>query len=319
MPTIINHYNKYWGYSPTVNDIGGYSDLMFIDISGVHARGYHYPPDPETPHYYYRTYINGELALVTPFWFIPSIPADEITIGISFTGNGLEPNVEHTIAIEEVLTLNHDGTGILDTTMGPSYSFTILQPAKPTIVLPTDEQINTVWNDTLVWADGGNAEQYQVFVSRSPNYSDYPYSLYRGRVTKWANLEGQGWQTTTYTLRTNNPDIYEGFNDYDQIQPYYNTIVYWRVDAYSEWGYATGDVWSFAIAAIDYVPPIPPFPSSRPDDYNPDLPWLPGEWNGTYTPPEWGEPTDYVATGGGRWGRQLVVVGKSLVYYESLI
>jgi hypothetical protein len=76
------------------------------------------------------------------------------------------------------------------------------------------------------------------------------------------------------------------------------------------------------IRAFIFVPDtapsgLTPFPSARPDDYNPDFFWQPDNWTGdTYVPSDWGP--GYVATGGGRWGQQLVVVGKDLVYYEAL-
>lgn len=66
---------------------------------------------------------------------------------------------------------------------------------------------------------------------------------------------------------------------------------------------------------------LPDFPADRPDGYTPDDFWIPGKWDGdTYTPPEWGPPTNgrYFATGGGRWGLQLVAVGHGLIYYEEL-
>jgi len=315
IPTITSHYNKYWGYSPTVNATGGYSDLMYVNLSGVQNRGYHVPNNPETPHYFYRTYING--SLVGGLWYFPW-ESETYTTGISLAL--LEPNVSHTVTIEEVLTLDTGGDTILDTTMGVEYSFVILQPYKPVIVSPTNAQTDVVWDDVLTWTDGGNAEQYQVFMSKVSDYAGYPYSLYRGRMTGWANLEGNGWPGTSYTLRTNNTDRYEGFNDYDQIDPYYNTTVYWRTDAYSEWGYAIGDVFSFTIAAEGYVaPPDPlePFPPSCCSVVENDSFWQPGVWSGdVYTDPYWG--SGYVATGGGRWGRQLVVAGDNSVYYEEL-
>ena len=58
------------------------------------------------------------------------------------------------------------------------------------------------------------------------------------------------------------------------------------------------------------------FPPSRPDDYNPDDIWQPGDWTDpdTYVPGDWG--SGYVATGGGRWGQNLVVAGNQKIYYE---
>jgi hypothetical protein len=67
---------------------------------------------------------------------------------------------------------------------------------------------------------------------------------------------------------------------------------------------------------------LPAYPPDRPDDYAPDSFWIPDEWDGdTYTPPEWSSdpiPGRYFATGGGRWGQQLVVAGNNLVYYSEL-
>jgi hypothetical protein len=71
-----------------------------------------------------------------------------------------------------------------------------------------------------------------------------------------------------------------------------------------------------------FGPEAPPsgltsFPASRPAAYDPDLFWQPDNWTGnTYTPSVWGE--GFVTAGGGRWGQQLVAIGKDLVYYEAL-
>jgi len=90
---------------------------------------------------------------------------------------------------------------------------------------------------------------------------------------------------------------------------------------------------SFAIAqgwGTLYVPVIPPSPTdalptfppaTRPDGYDPDDYWIPGQWDGDdYTPPEFGPPTEgrYFATGGGRWSQQLIAIGHGTVYYEAL-
>jgi hypothetical protein len=62
---------------------------------------------------------------------------------------------------------------------------------------------------------------------------------------------------------------------------------------------------------------IQSFPPSRPGGYDPDLYRQPGSYAGAvFTPPDW--DTDHVTAGGGRWNQQLVVIGKSLVYYEAL-
>ena len=58
---------------------------------------------------------------------------------------------------------------------------------------------------------------------------------------------------------------------------------------------------------------------ARPDDYDEDLIWVPGEWDGDdYTPPAWDDiPGNYAAAGGGRYNQNLVAVGHNLVYYEE--
>jgi len=55
-------------------------------------------------------------------------------------------------------------------------------------------------------------------------------------------------------------------------------------------------------------PDMPTWPATRPTDYDPDLAWQPGTW-------VWG--SGYVATGGGRWHKQLVALGNQKVYYEE--
>ena len=66
------------------------------------------------------------------------------------------------------------------------------------------------------------------------------------------------------------------------------------------------------------LPSLATFPSERPDAYDPDFFWQPGEWTDptTYVPGDWGTSTEYVATGGGRWGQNLVVAGNNKIYYE---
>ena len=80
------------------------------------------------------------------------------------------------------------------------------------------------------------------------------------------------------------------------------------------------EAWGIPVNALGW-PYLPDLPADRPDAYDPDQFWLPGEWVGdVYTDPKWGEPGDskYFATGGGRWGQQLVAVGHSAVYFEEL-
>jgi len=70
-----------------------------------------------------------------------------------------------------------------------------------------------------------------------------------------------------------------------------------------------------------YITILPPdlITETRPVDYDPDLVWVPGEWDGDeYTPPHWDEiPGNYVAAGGGRFNQNLVVAGNNKIYYED--
>jgi hypothetical protein len=66
-------------------------------------------------------------------------------------------------------------------------------------------------------------------------------------------------------------------------------------------------------------PVTPTVPDTRPVDFDNDLIWVPGEWNGdVYTPPHWDEIAgNYVAAGGGRYNQNLVVAGHNLIYFEE--
>jgi len=104
----------------------------------------------------------------------------------------------------------------------------------------------------------------------------------------------------------------------------YGHGIYYSASA-SRWIYPNAGYWMYPTIVRGTpilsggVDDITVFPPTRPEGYDPDLPWLPGDWtDDVYTPPEWGDISDYVATGGGRWGQHLVAVGKSKVYYESL-
>jgi hypothetical protein len=98
------------------------------------------------------------------------------------------------------------------------------------------------------------------------------------------------------------------------------TWIDWTGEAWWDWRDHFFKVGGADIGVIIPPSPLPPFPPDRPDDYDPDLPWKPGDWTpGPYTPPDWGDESTYVAAGGGRWGRQLVMVRKSLVFYEAVM
>ena len=92
-----------------------------------------------------------------------------------------------------------------------------------------------------------------------------------------------------------------------------------------DWGGTSN--WAFIMEVFGQLvnslgwPYLPDTPDDRPDAYDPDDFWLPDYWEGgQHFPPQWGQPGDskYFATGGGRWGQQLVAVGKDRVYYEEL-
>ena len=65
---------------------------------------------------------------------------------------------------------------------------------------------------------------------------------------------------------------------------------YWRVDSFNAGGLTTGDVWSYTVFSLE-------FPETRPVDYDED-----------------GAST----LGGGRYGRQLMVLGHRRIYFGAL-
>jgi len=121
------------------------------------------------------------------------------------------------------------------------------------------------------------------------------------------------------TSSQNNKFIHGGALNSSKFLPYpdipYPPPWVWRTTSYSFLYRNYAMVWS------DIPTDLPTWPSTRPDDYDPDLIWTPGEWDGEdYTPPGWSEIEGiYVAAGGGRWSKQLVCVGQSKIYYESLV
>ena len=102
--------------------------------------------------------------------------------------------------------------------------------------------------------------------------------------------------------------------DYKRDPNFINPNVYF---SYEESSLQTLFVWFINPGDIT---PLPSFPTTRPDDYDPDLVWVPTGWDDdTYTPPEWDNPDgNYVVAGGGRWGQNLVVCGDNKVYYEAI-
>jgi len=127
------------------------------------------------------------------------------------------------------------------------------------------------------------------------------------------------WPDSFYTLRNPNPQ-YFNLSDYLYTSPYPpdQITLYWQIKTSNEWGTTWGPVWWFITAPVGYVPPLTPFPPSCCSVVENDSFWQPGVWSGDdYTDPYWG--SGYVATGGGRWGRQLVVAGDNSVYYEAVM
>ena len=107
---------------------------------------------------------------------------------------------------------------------------------------------------------------------------------------------------------------------------YANGSLFSSVDGESWSSYGSYDMVVGLYGSV-YVPPSPSepaditdFPTTRPDGYDPDLIWTPDDWtDDVYTPSEWDEPAgNYTVAGGGRWGQNLIAVGKDLIYYEAI-
>jgi len=101
--------------------------------------------------------------------------------------------------------------------------------------------------------------------------------------------------------------------------PYYVRYAKWN----GSWQYpVTTWAYNFRVYGMLLSPgqpyPIIDFPNERPADYDPDKIWTPDE-DDAYADPTWQDPgySNYQAAGGGRWGQQLVVAGKGLIYYED--
>ena len=121
-------------------------------------------------------------------------------------------------------------------------------------------------------------------------------------------------------VATSNYDSVYWFTTYYGLQAYN----YLYTDAIGTWSLDTGkNTWLSIYGTVSVsIPPgtpddITPFPPDCCSSTENDLFWQPGVWSGdVYTDPYWG--SGYVATGGGRWGRQLVVAGDNSVWYEAL-
>jgi len=341
MATLIEVHNDYyvssitgegyWGLRWIVEDLMGYED-------GIHPNCF-----PAT-FVMYRAYINGDgpyglyggeydfmgygcvgaITASQAFGPVGGVPAGIYEVELKECQchiDGWEYPLPYPYDYDDVVIDSEASIGVETVVVG--------LPDAPSNPIPANGAINIIWDAILKWT--GDTGITGPFI--------YSYPFWTNEVEEWyfdclhtvyfskslaqltAIRRAYSWTDDEYELRNPNPQ-YFNLNDYNYVLPYPTSPVkiYWQIKTTNEWGTTWGDVWSFTTAKEGYVPPpdaLPDFPPSRPDDYNPDLPWLPGEWNGTYIPPEWGEPTDYVATGGGRWGRNLVVAGNKKIYYEA--
>jgi len=171
-------------------------------------------------------------------------------------------------------------------------SVTIELPTAATNPTPADSGALGSWNNILSWDAGGNTTAYNVLVGGQ-------------QLTIWPRFSGPDFTDTTYTLATVNE--WFGTNDYDLFDPYNNNTHTWKVYSYNQWlnyaggdTYITGGDWTFGITP-GYVPPPPPYPPERPDDYDPD---------------DYGD--DSRATGGGRYKSRIFTIGHKVMYFGDI-
>jgi len=202
-------------------------------------------------------------------------------------------------------------------------------PDAPLTPIPADGSTIASWNDTFAWTgddriDGPFYYTYPFWASAvAEYYIDSLHTVYFStNLSYLTNIRrAYSWTDDEYLLRNRNPQ-YFNLNDYNYVLPYPTSAVtiYWQIKTTNEWGTTWGAVWSF-LYDPDYVAPppdLPTFPPDRPDDYDPDLIWTPPTSPIPGNPNTWEEPgLPYQTTGGGRWGRNLVVAGHGLVYYED--
>ncbi|MBE3088318.1 MAG: hypothetical protein IMZ61_13865 [Planctomycetes bacterium] len=178
----------------------------------------------------------------------------------------------------------------------------LIAPEKAIIPGPTSGTAAVpLGQSSLSWVDGGLGEE-----NEADTFNVY-YGTSSGSLTLISSGQDAGEISNLFSI-----------SGVDDGSPFgYAATRYWRIDSIGIGGTTTGDVWVFTTRPVVFD--LPPFPPVRPDDYDPDLPWVPGDWTpGPYTPPDWGDDTIYVAAGGGRWNQQLVVAGHNLIYYEAL-
>jgi len=170
--------------------------------------------------------------------------------------------------------------------------------------------------------------------------SDYPFSTVT--ISAWSGLgtypgpPSYGWPAAGQTLHPAGNESSLGYFDYSVELPSsfpagdYLLVFIWRSTEKLLQSSIDSNYFLYlpiTVQAADYqfpsTPPTAssPFVADRPDDYDEDATWVPGEWNGAvYTPPTWGDPGDgnLVASGGGRWNQQAIFVGNNKIYFEPL-
>jgi len=223
--TIIAHENQVWGRSTTPY-------VVYLSLTGVQYRGTLLGGGP---YYYYRTYIEG---VGGDLWFNGNDPPPATDIkGESFPDEG-----DYDVDIATVMTNDYSGTDIISEVRGANYDLVIAKPTKATNTSPTDAEVVESWDSILDWGNGGGAVNYVAYIgTESAN----------GRITPWSITATNGYQTTTYTLSTNNVDV-AGQNDFDYTTPWPpdDATLYWKIDSYNEWGATVGDTWSFEPASV---------------------------------------------------------------------
>jgi hypothetical protein len=241
-----------------------------------------------------------------------TLPSGVLSVGVPFTYQLIERNCTGDL-----------NSYVVNSSTSISGTYTIELPGKPVLPIPTDGA-NQNWNDTFGWSVNPADEDdpltlfHQVFPpgTRLKKWFEVYMGKTSGSLTRVENLT----ELTSYALREANPDRFN-LSDLQLINPYYGVTVYWRIDAWNQWGETQGDEWSLVLKLLGEPDDLVIHPPVRPDVYDPDFIWVPGEWDGDdYTPPAWGSPGDsvYISTGGGRWQQQLVAIGNNLVYIEDL-
>jgi len=291
--SIITIRNYNWGVMKT-----GGKCLVNAIVGPVH---YGLPtPDPDT-FYLYDIYVNNVL-YVEKSTFVGQLGESgngNISLGYRYE------DIKFTVRVDEVKCYGVSGNyDIIETITGVESSYTIHR-ATITNPSPSDEQTNVILttpaNPYFTWK-----ENYDLEGDSPENVFVHFYLL------------GPGIYFSTYDLY--NTDEFYTRAWYSPLS-LYGRVCTWRLIIWNQWGSNTYN-YSFSWMVEGYVAPpddLTTFPATRPDDYDPDLIWTPGEWDGEdYTPSAWDSPEGvYVAAGGGRWGQNLVVAGNQKIYYED--